>query len=182
MPDAGTEMERPHDAPELLRRLLALIDSVHQPQDLTAEQVMRFIRMPLKPIASSRSGGFEIFEQLTHDWLYRFIWHAHDITPDPDLGLLFYEARGSSLPRPDMTGICQLDAAEFHDALLRMGYRHISSTRRASPARQYQRGLVEVEIGIVGESNDSLDKISHDCIKRVVVGFFDGHPDRGAKR
>src|SRR5690349_19816051 len=39
MPDGRTEIERPHDAPELLRRLLALIDSVHQPQDLSVAEV-----------------------------------------------------------------------------------------------------------------------------------------------
>jgi hypothetical protein len=99
-----------------------------------------------------------------------------DVTHLPGYGLQLYQTQGSA-PRPPMTEICQLDAAQFHDALLKMGYRHVGSARRASLARQYQRGLVEVEIGIVGESGESLEKISHDCIKRVSVDFLERSTD-----
>src|SRR4051794_29484364 len=37
------------DAPEVLRRLLALIDSVHQPKDLTLERVEQFSGFAMQP-------------------------------------------------------------------------------------------------------------------------------------
>ena len=80
-----------------------------------------------------------------------------------------------------MTSICQFDGAQFHDALLRMGFRHVGSVRQSGPARQYQRGAVEVDVGYVGESGESLEKISHDCIKRVSVGFLTRYLDQGVK-
>jgi hypothetical protein len=89
----------------------------------------------------------------------------------PGLGLGFYQTTRNP-DRPPMTEICQFDAAQFHEALLKIDYRHVSSTRYASPGRQYQRGKVEVDVAMVGESNESLEKISHDCIKSVTMGFI----------
>lgn len=181
MPDAGIEMERPHDAPELLRRLLALIDSVHQPQDLAAEQVMRFVRLPMERFAddSPKSRTLLTYGKLTHEWSYVLIWNVVDVTQLPSYGLMF-QPISKNTPRPPMTSICQLDMAPFHDALLKMGYRHVGSTRRATLARQYLRGPVEVEIGIVGESSETLEKIRHDCIRRISIDFLERNIDRVA--
>lgn len=183
MPDAGTEMERPHDAPELLRRLLALIDRVHQPQDLAAEQVMRFIRLPMERFAddSPKSRTLLTYGKLTHEWSYVLIWNVVDVTQLPSYGLMF-QPISKNTPRPPMTSMCQLDMAQFHDALLKMGYRHVGSTRRATLARQYQRGPVEVEIGIVGEGSENLEKISRDCIKRVSIAFLEKSIESGVKQ
>lgn len=176
-------MAPPRDAPDLLRRLLALIDTLHQPQDLELQRVTPFFRLPMDRLvdASPKSRALFAFGTLTNEWSFMLIWDVVDVTHLPGYGLQFYQTQGSA-PRPPMTGICQLDAAQFHDALLKMGYRHVGSTRRASPARQYQRGLVEVEIGVVGESSESLEKISHDCIKRVSVDFLERSTDPEARQ
>ena len=159
------------DAPEVLRRLLALIDSVREPQDLTIERVAQFTGFPMKPFSDKPANDTYVISQLlTENWRYRYLWGPNGTTHLPELGLAFYKRHSGQ--HPPKTEICQLDAAQFHEALLQMGYRHVGSTRRESPAKQYERGVVEVEIGIVGESDESLEKISHDCIKRVSIGFL----------
>jgi len=183
MTDAGTEMERPRDAPELLRRLLALIDSLHQPQDLAAEQVMRFIRLPMERFAddSPKSRTLLTYGKLTHEWSYVLIWNVVDVTQLPSYGLLF-QPIGNHTSRPPMTSICQLDMAQFHDALLKMGYRHVGSSRQSTPAHQYRRGPVEIDIGIVGESSETLEKISHDCVSRISIDFLERFLGPGARQ
>lgn len=169
------------DAPEVLRRLLALIDTLHQPQDLTTERVEQFTGYAMTPFSDKPTNdAYEIWQPLTELWRYWYIWAPNSATRLPDLGLGFYERDPKR--RLPMTAVCALDVAEFHAALLDMGYRHVGNTRRASPARQYQRGLVQVEIGIVGESSESLEKISHDCIKRVHVSFRAEFAGRAATR
>ena len=183
MQEAGTEPERPHDAPELLRRLLALIDSLHQPQDLAVERVTQFIRLPMERFAddSPKSRALFAYSKLTPEWAYLLLWNVVDVTQLPSYGLQFHPIRNNA-PRPPMTGICQFDLAQFHDELLRMGYRHVSSTRQSTPARQYRRGPVEVDIGIVGESGESLEKIGHDCIRRISIDFLERFIGPGAER
>lgn len=169
------------DAPEVLRRLLALIDTLHQPGDLTIERVAHFSGIAMTPFSDKPTNdAYAIYQPLTEMWKYRYIWALNNTTHLPGLGFGFYETEKYRSQDPPMTGICQLDVAQFHEALLKMGYRHVGNTRRESPARQFQRGLVEVEIGIVGESGESLDKISHDCISRVSVGFRVEYMDLGS--
>jgi hypothetical protein len=170
-------------APEVLRRLLALIDSVHQPQDLTIERVARFSGFAMQP-SSGRppNAAYAISQPLTENWWYRYVWRPNNATRLPGVGLAFYETENFAGVSPPMTDICQLDAEQFHNALLKSGYRHVGNTRRASASKQYQRGLVEVEIGMFGESGESLEKISHRCIHRVSVGFLVEYMDLGQTR
>jgi hypothetical protein len=180
MPIPAPTAAAPHDAPEVLRRLLALIDTLHQPQDLTIERVAQFSGFAMTPFSDKPTNdAYEIFQPLTEMWSYQYIWKLNSATRLPDLGIGFDKTE-KYVDRPPMTEICQLDAAQFHDTLLKMGYRHVGNTRRESPARQYQRGSVEVEIAVVGESGASLEKISHDCIKRVSIGFLVKYMDLGA--
>jgi len=171
------------DATEVLQRLLALIDSLHRPQDLTLDQVAKFTGL-LIPKADwpSKNDAHMISQDLTEAWLYRYIWVLNNTTRLPGLGLAFTEADKYSNQDIPMIGVCQFDVAQFHDALLRLGYEHVSSVRQESKARQYQRGAVEVEVGIVGESGESLEKISHDCIKRVSIGFLTRYLNRGGQQ
>lgn len=150
-----------------------MIDSLHQPTDMALERVTPFIGLPMGPLAdaSSRSRALFAFGELTNEWSYTLIWSLDADTHLPGYGLRFYPSHRGIPPQP-MTDICRLDVAQFHDALLKMGYRHAGSSRRATLARQYLRGLVEVEIGIVGESGESLEKISHDCVKTIGIDFL----------
>ncbi|MBB3182210.1 hypothetical protein [Variovorax sp. Sphag1AA] len=162
------------DAPEVLRRLLALIDTLHQPQDLTTDRVARFTGFTMRPFSEKPTNdAYQIFQPLTDAWRYLYIWGLNSATRLPDLGLTFIETDKHSTQRPSKADICQFDAMHFHDALLKMGYRHVGNARRESAAKQYRRGLVEVDIGIVGESSDSFEKISHGCVKRVSIGFLE---------
>lgn len=168
------------DAPEVLRRLLALIDTLHQPQDLTTERVEQFTGYAMTPFSDKPTNdAYEIWQPLTEMWTYGYTWKLNSASGLPNLGLGFDKTKKYA-KRPPMTGICQLDATQFHDALLTMGYRHVGNTRRESPARQYQRGVAKVEIAFVGESGESLEKISHDCIKRISIGFLVEYMDLGA--
>ncbi|MBO9650057.1 MAG: hypothetical protein J7605_16240 [Variovorax sp.] len=162
------------DAPEVLRRLLALIDTLRHPQDLTTDRVAQFTGFAMKPFSEKPTNdAYQIFQPLTDKWRYLYIWGLNSATRLPDLGLTFVETDKHSTRRPSKADICQFDAVQFHDAVLTMGYRHVGNTRRESAAKQYRRGLVEVDIGIVGESSEGLEKISHGCIKRVSIGFLE---------
>jgi len=168
------------DATETLTRLSALIDSLRQPEDLTPERVSQFTGIAMPRVDWPSRNQARIGSQvLTASWSYEYIWKLNDTTRLPDLGFGFDQLQ-EEVNRPAMTDICQFDVAQFHDALLRMGYRHIGSTRRESPARQYQRELVVIELAFVGESGESLETIGHDCVKRVSVHFLEKYVDLGA--
>lgn len=181
MPSRATTETAPPDAPEVLRRLLALIDTLHQPQDLTVERVEQFSGVAMTPFSDKPSDdAYQIFQRVTEMWFYLYIWDLERATHSPDLGLLFVEAEKYSGKNPPMTGICQLDLAQFHDALLKMDYRHVGNTRQRSAGKQYQRGLVKIDVGIVGESGESIEKISHRCVNRVFINFLGEYMDLGA--
>jgi len=170
------------NATEVLQRLLALIDNLHQPQDLTPERVAQSTRQPMIRINTPADFYYRSSHDLNERWWYYYIWSLNDATHLPGLGFAFKKTekyRNQNIP---MTDVCQFDVAQFHDALLRLGYEHVSSVRQESRARQYQRGAVEVEVGIVGESGESLEKISHDCIKRVSIGFLTRYLNRGGQQ
>lgn len=169
------------DAPEVLRRLLALIDTLHQPGDLTIERVAHFSGIAMTPFSDKPTNDTYVISQpLTEMWRYSYNWGPNRATHLPGLGFGFYETEKYRGQDPPMTGICQLDVAQFHEALFKMGYRHVGNTRRESAARQYQRRLTKVEIGIFGESGESLEKISHGCVSRVSIGFLVEYMDLGA--
>lgn len=177
---ATTEAARP-DAPEVLRRLLALIDTLHQPQDLTVERVAQFSGVAMTPFSDKpNEDTYMSLQPLTEMWRYLYLWGPNSTTRLADLGLNFYETEKYRGQNPPMTGICQLDLAQFHEALLKIGYRHVGNTRQRSAGKQYQRGLVEVDVGIVGESGESIEKISHRCVNRVYIGFLVKYMDLGA--
>ena len=168
------------DAVEVLQRLLALIDSVRQPQDLTPEQVTRFSGLPMRRINTPNDFYYLADQDLSEVWSYNFYWGLNNTTKLPEVGFEF-EPIDRLVSRPSMESVCQLDVARFHDVLLGLRYEHVSSTRRATLARQYRRGAVEVEVGIVGESGESLEKISHNCIKRVLLDFSTLYLKEGAQ-
>jgi hypothetical protein len=165
----------------VLQRLLALIDSLHQPQDLTPERVTQFTGLPMYSLNTPSDFYYGNSQDLNEFWSYDYRLGLNYDTRLPDLGFRFEETEKYSNQDIPMTDVCQFDVAQFHDALLRLGYEHVSSVRQESPARQYRRGAVEVEIGIVGESGESLEKISHDCTKRVSIGFLTRYLDQRAR-
>jgi hypothetical protein len=168
------------DATEVLQRLLALIDSLHQPQDLTLDRVTEFTGLVIPKVDwPSKNDAHMISQDLTEMWAYGYIWKLNSTTRLPDLGFGFDETPRYSNQDIPLTDVCQFDLAQFHDALLGMGYRHVSSVRQSSPARQYQRGALQVDVGYVGESGESLEKISHDCLNRVSIGFLTRYLDQG---
>jgi len=169
------------DAPEVLRRFLALIDTVHQPQDLTAERVAQFIGFAMEPYSDKPTNDTYVISQpVTEMWRVRIGWGPQHTTRLPSVGLGFHKLEKYANQDAPMTGICQLDAVQVHEELLKLGYRHVGNARNGGAAKQYQRGLVKVEIGIFGESGESLEKISHGCVHRVYVSFLEKYMDLGA--
>jgi hypothetical protein len=162
----------PRDAAELLQRMLGLIDVIREPEDLTPERMTWFVGLPMVRQDKPHASDYTADQELTDIWAYYFAWRLHPTIKRPYLYFSFYETeKYRNKPRPPMTEICQFDMARFHDALLELGYEQVGNTRWGTPARQYRHGSVDVQVGYVGESGESLEKISHHCVYKVMVEF-----------
>ena len=164
------------DGGEVLQRLLSLIDSLHQPQDLTPENVTRFTGVALRDSSWSGHLHYDGNASITEKWFSLYAYGVDDETHQPSFNFSFHETeQDSGIPTP-MTGICQLDMDKFHAALLKMGFRHYGNTRQNTPARQYQRNLLTLDIGYMGESEEHVE---HDCVARVYGRFLETYIDFG---
>ena len=162
----------PRDAAELLHRMLALIDAIHRPEDLTQERVTQFIGLPMKHDNDPRDDYYYAYHELTNMWQVRLFRGLEYDTKRPYVGFSFLETeKYRDQRRPPMTEICQFDMAQFHEALLGLGYKQVGNTRGATLERQYRRYPVYLNVGYVGESSESLEKISHDCVDGIYVTF-----------
>ena len=173
MPMPSSAPGAPRDAAELLHRMLALIDALHRPEDLTPQRVTQFTGMPMT--RDSEPGEFHhhyAYHQLTDKWQVRISSGLHYETKRPYLGFGFLVTeKYRAQRRPPMTEVCQFDMAQFHDELLKLGVKQVGNTRGATLERQYRRYPVYLRVGYVGESGESLEKISHDCVKSIYVAF-----------
>ena len=161
----------PRDAAELLHRMLALIDAMHRPEDLTPARVTQLTGLPMTREGRSDHDHHFVDHELTGMWRVRLSLGLEFMTKRPELGFRFIETEKYRDESPPSTGICQVDMAKFHDALLGLGYKQVGNTRGATLERQYRRYPVYLNIGYVGESDESLEKISHDCVKSIYVAF-----------
>ena len=160
-------LEPTSDAAEVLTRLLALIDSLHEPRDLTPEQVKQFIGIELNAIPHRPSSAVA-----SHPLNTTFFYHLRAF-PDLESRLPSLKFRFEVMPEfrdqsPVKTDICAFDMDRFHAALLTMGYAHTGSNRAGTLARQYKRGNVDMNVAHVGESRE---KIHHDCVYSVDAYF-----------
>jgi hypothetical protein len=171
MSTSASPPSAPRDAAELLARMLALIDAIHEPEDLTPGRMTQFIGLPMRR-QNDPGDGYFAHQELTDMWESRISWRLNPTTKRHYLYLSFDDTENyRNKPRPPMTGICRFDLAQFHDELLKRGYGHVGNTRASMLIRRYRRGSVDVEVGYEGESSESLDKISHDCIRSIYVDF-----------
>ncbi len=166
------------DAAQALRRLLALIDDLHAPQDLTAERVAKFsglalVQDPAKP------GSFHGGSTLTPAWTYLYLGYLDNSNRLPVLDFMFKEAAASGAEASAKSDICALDMDQFHDDLRKMGFKQTGHSRGSTPQRQYQRGQLKLNIGYVGESRV---RIEHLCVKNVSVYFLQVESRVGVER
>jgi hypothetical protein len=172
------ELTPTKDPAEALRRLLRLIDSLHNPLDLRERQVKYFTGLPtLDP-----SDKINVFyqrnsHQINEFWLYKI--RVGGEVNQPKLRFAFEKAEKYRDQRPSMASICQLDMNQFHNSLLKIGFRHYNNDRGDGLVREYQRGLLSVVVSYYGESGESLEKINHKCIHAVEVTFWEKYIDFG---
>jgi len=166
----------PRDAAELLQRMLALIDATRRPEDLTPERVTQFIGLPMTRDNDPADDYYYAYHELTDTWRVRIFRGLDYKTKRPYLGSRFIETEKYRYQNPPSTGICQFDMAQFHEALLKLGVEQVGNTRGATLERQYRRYPVYLNVGYVGESDESLEKINHKCVGSIYVDF-DATPD-----
>lgn len=156
------------DAAEALRRLLALIDTLREQQDLTPERVVEFSGVALREsLDDPRS--FDGHQGLTAVWSHHYLLWPEGRARPAVLVFWFGAAPESHGRWPPKTGICALDMDQFHDALLGMGFENTGNVRSGYPERRYRRGLVAVDAHYTGEGPT---RVSHDCIERALVSFL----------
>lgn len=155
------------DAAEALRRLLALVDMLHEPQDLTPERVAELSGLTLLENRDG-SGGLEGHQSLSVVWRYGYrLWREFH-TQQTAFAFWFYADPDLHRRPPSKTDICALDMDQFHEALLGMGFTNTSNVRSGHPEQRYRRGRVALNMSYTGES---ATRVTHDCIDRVFVSF-----------
>lgn len=82
--------------------MLALIDAMHQPEDLTPGRVTQFIDLPMTRNDRPDHDYYFIHEELTDMWAYDISLGRHYETKRPYLGFGFL-VRGPRAPSPRWT-------------------------------------------------------------------------------
>jgi hypothetical protein len=171
-------MEPMLSAEQALRRLLTLIGSSQSIADFTPERLAHVMGVPIQH--SGEEYGFG--ERLTAHWSYGIEVGIVDGRPRFDFS--FNPRPGTS---PAMTDICQLDFDRFTAELEAMGFQHepyYDSPPQTPPGqipllhgrlmceRFYRPGALagmRIEVYPRGEANEPLEKITHDCVKMILI-------------
>ena len=152
------------NAEQALKGVLKLLENLRDYNELSLARIKAETGIQLRPYAPPET-GFSFGANLTEQWNYAMdLFQAPN--SKPSFIFDFFETEAFSEKNPPRTDICHLDLDQFHGALLNMGYEHVSSRRYSSPARQYRRGEIWVDIIYVGESRE---KVTHDCIKTIRI-------------
>lgn len=158
------------DAAEALRRLMALIDTLREQQDLTPQRVADLSGLTLleDPRSPERFMGHQ---GLTDAWSYGYQLWPEFHTQQTVFAFRFHADPHLNPRRPPKTEICSLDMDQFHDALLGMGFANTRNVLSGYPERRYRRGHAAVDVHYTGES---AVRVTHDCVDRVFVAFVSG--------
>ena len=146
--------------PEIMARVLKLIDHAHTREDLSEESVQNVLGLYMHPNNQSSDRTIIFSQIISSEWR----WSVKNYALEEHRIFDFDFVHPDMIT--EMTTVCQMDLDQFHNSLLQMGYQHISSVRSSFSGRQYQRGDVNIDVSYVGEKNEL---VMHHCVKAVTV-------------
>lgn len=152
------------DAEQSLLRLLDLIRGSKTIQDINAERLQQTFGVAF----ASDSARLGFGERLTGDW-----WSSFELDPASASGPRFEFNFRPDPPGtyPPLTDICKIDFDRFAAELQTMGFSR--ETYRAEHNRVihdlFQREGLTVTVYTRGEADNPPEKISHACVRMVLV-------------
>lgn len=169
-------------AEQALLRLLELIRTSKTIADFTPERLSEVMKVPI----TAWDEGYGFGEAATAQWNHGFtveMWPS-PVGRGPKVPM--FEFMFNPRPRgmsPSMIDICQVDFDRFTAELEAMGFRrsHNYDSPPSPPIGEpalphgrlindaFYRPDVRVEVYPRGEANDPVEKITHDCVERVVI-------------
>lgn len=166
-------------AEQALRRLLELIRTSHSIADFTPERLGEVMKTPINRWEDGYGSG----EKLTSQWSYGFQMTQVQITKQERRWRFDFSFNTASDEPPPMTGICQMDFDHFTAELEAMGYTREPYYDSAPPANMGQPRLphgrlmydsfsgagLYIEVYPRGEGHDPIEKISHRCVKMLLI-------------
>ncbi|GGA16695.1 hypothetical protein [Dyella nitratireducens] len=152
------------NAEQVLARLLVLIRTSRSVNEFTGEYLSEKMGVPF---ATYRPGQHVFGEPVTADWSYA-IEMDENLKPSPRLSFDFRSDPGTS---PPMSDICQIDFDRFKAELEGMGFN--SEPYYGEHGRfinvSFTRPNLYIEVYPEGEADDPVEKISHRCVKMVLI-------------
>lgn len=152
------------NAEQVLTRLLALIRDSRSVHEFTPEYLSEKMGVPF---ATHRPGQHVFGEPVTVDWSY-VMEMDENLKPNPRLDFDFRSDPGTS---PPMSDICLIDFERFKTELEAMGFS--SEPRYGLHGALFNftffRSNLHIEVYPEGEANEPIEKISHRCVKMVLI-------------
>lgn len=152
------------NAEQVLTRLLALIRTSHSVDQFTREYLSEKMGVPF---ATHKPGQHVFGEPVTTDWSY-VMEMDENLKPSPRFSFDFRSDPGTS---PPMSDICQLDFERFKSELEAMGFS--SEPYYGEHGRlinfTFYRPSLYVEVVPEGEADEPIKKISHRCVKMILI-------------
>lgn len=155
------------NAEQALTRLLGLIRNSRSLQDFTPKRLQDLMGTAIS-YANNGDDRYGFGELITSQWSYGF-GVDRSLKNGPRFEFSFNETvPGASFP---MTGICQIDFERFKTELEAMGFSSESryGLHGALSNFTFFRPNLYIEVYPEGEANDSIEKISHRCVKMVLI-------------
>lgn len=152
-------------AEQLLLRLLDLIKSTNSADELTMERVSAAMQQPALTFGP---GHFGYGDRLTPEWGFGLEVNKAG-APESFLDLNFIDTTPEK--RAGATDICKIDFDQFASELAAAGF--IRETVWGEHGRvsyyHFSRPSLSIRVVTIGEDSTPLDKITHDCVRRVTV-------------
>jgi hypothetical protein len=163
---AAPQTPSPLTGEDVSRRVLKLIGSLRSNADLTVEHLEQHTGLSMQRAANG-DGSFGTGARIDANWSYNLF--VSPVLGEPRNQLTFDFARNGD-PAAPMTPVCGMDFDDYARELKRMGFQ--DSAVRAEHGRiSYWnfRGPVTLRVFVEGESNESPEKIGHQCVKTITV-------------
>ena len=162
----------PEYAEQLAERLLALLQHIETPADLSLPAVQRYIGLRMQPIAGDGS-RFEATGRLGGAWTYSLatVRSSYRVAPHA-LRLRLDDGRDGT---SDMSPVCQFDYEQYKSSLERIGFepRAIAGNQRQVNFNHDSGSGLHVIVYIRPESTANPQKR---CVDMVLIDFMSGSP------
>lgn len=166
MPTTSTDQPAPQlSAEEIGKRFLRLIKGLGSREELSQQRIQDAMELPIYK-ASHSENLFGLVGNLDDGWQYALNFYPESPSNKKGIGLRFILGNERF---PDMSSVCSLNFAYYHNALKKMGYRDVQITDEIGQLVDFRYYKEDIVISIVPETKyfESEKQILPTCVRSI---------------